>query len=166
MKKFVKYFLILFLFIIVTGCDASEEDVGKIFENLKKEKIVESDYIKVDTATETSNLLFHSTKKYYIYKNRNGLIAIHYEKNNNNNECDYTLSIYNNVVINGGYENEVNTNDESYTLYENKSHTLYNKYVNNYDNTELTNEKEYCATEKNYIFLKKMIFSELQKSSN
>ena len=37
MKKFVKYFLILFLFIIVTGCDASEEDVGKIFENLKKE---------------------------------------------------------------------------------------------------------------------------------
>lgn len=155
MKKFVKYFLILILFLLVTGCDASEEDVGKLFENLKKEKIVANEYVKVDTATEISNLLFHSTRKYYIYKNDDNLIAIRYEKTKNNDECGYRLSIYNNVVINREYENEINTNNESYTSYENGNHTLYNKYVNDYDNSDLTNEKNYCVVENNYIFFKK-----------
>ena len=136
-NKIIILFIFLSFILILSGCESSDAEKDNLFNQLKKQKIIDNDYKLIDVVTESGPALEHcSSRTYNIYQNNNGnMIAIHYESGILKDcNCNHIVSIYYSVTKQNDYKfltadmNEANCWGNTYYKYENGDLTDKNKY--------------------------------------
>ncbi len=83
--------------LLLTGCDANDEDRELIYKSLQKENIVDKDFEYKELITDVGTVLFLTKDNYHIYENDDEeLIAISYVSCNGRYDCDtgFVVTIY------------------------------------------------------------------------
>ena len=69
-NKFIVFFILLSFILILSGCESSDKDKDNLFNQLKKQKIIDNDYKLIDVVTEIGPALEHcNSSTYNIYQN-------------------------------------------------------------------------------------------------
>ena len=154
-NKFVILFIILSFVLILSGCESSDVEKDNLFNQLKRQKIIDNDYKLIDVVTESGPALEHcSSSTYNIYQNNNGnMIAIHYESGILKDcNCKHIVSIYYSVTKQNDYKLLTSDMDEANCW----EHTYYK-----YENGDLTDKNKYSLngnTRVYYVHIKKSYF--------
>ena len=136
-NKIIILFIFLSFILILSGCESSDAEKDNLFNQLKKQKIIDNDYKLIDVVTEIGPAPEHcSSSTYYIYKNDNGnMIAIRYESRILKDcNCNHIVSIYYSATKQNDYKlltsdmDEANCWEHTYYKYENGDLTDKNKY--------------------------------------
>ena len=154
-NKIIILFIFLSFILILSGCESSDAEKDNLFNQLKKQKIIDNDYKLIDVVTEIGPAPEHcSSSTYNIYQNNNGkMIAIRYESGILKDcNCNHIVSIYYSVTKQNDYNTLTSDMDEANCW----EHTYYK-----YENGDLTDKNKYSLngnTRVYYVHIKKSYF--------